>query len=227
MTEKIIIPVHNNHSDNSLVGVTEYLKCPGDNSFEKLCDSLLNKKNSELTGFLYNLYLSKPLTSRATKHIIKSLFYEGRFIEVLYFCNLYKDSYGVDKELAIIKARTRILSGLLHREDNIVKECVSLGVQHFIILAIKLELALRAGENDRAHKLAVELYSEPKFEKQSFKTLIEAALRVNDIKLINMTLLRAKQQGAEIAFGESAKNKIKRLQRINIANLLHLRGNNA
>lgn len=226
MTGKIIIPIQNNKKEYSSVGITEYLKCPDDKAFEKLCDDILDDKNATLTGFVYNLCLPKPLTVMATKHIIMSLFYEGRYIELLYFYNRYKSTFAPDKRLAILAAHARIKSGLLHTEDNIVKDCVSLGVEHFIILTIKMELALRAGRNDRAHELAIELYFVPVLDAQAFNIIIEAALRVDDTELINLTLLKAKKMDVRIVLSKSANNKIQKLQGILLCKFLGMRGKN-
>jgi hypothetical protein len=205
----IAIPFNGLLSDQENRAIQGYIRNPSDETFFKLYTSLSNAKQSIISQLMYNLRTGSPYNQLQLRHLIQALFYEERYTEVLYHCAVFKKRFGIAKGPSFFKAWARIHAGLLHTEEHVIQECVEANLENFRILNIRLGLALRSGQTNYAHELAIELWLQPQIEKNAFGFMLEAALRVDDTDLINEILQKVKFAKFEIPLSDSEQRRIR------------------
>ena len=198
---------------------TKYLSDPSDLNFHNFAKKLIDTGN--FTDVIYDICLQTPWKAPAIGHLIKCLFLNGRFIEVLYYYDHYKSQFRANKEISRICAMARIEAGLLLPEDELLKECVDVGEDKYQELILRTAYCLRAGLLQRAHDLSIELLLYfPDCSENGYVVIVEAAIRAKDNDLLFTALSEVKKKEVNLELGRTKLNKINRLLRLGIVRIL-------
>ena len=198
-----------------------YMVDPADDNFHALYQEISKGSLARASQFMYGICIPKPPSSIILRHTITALFYDRRFTEALYFCHRYSKEYGQNKDMTVIQIWSRIELGLLHNEEYFIQQCQKAKVENYRILNIMLGLALRFGNKDRAHQIAIELYFEPRVEISAFYNMIEAGLRVSDFDLVVSAIQRGRLANIQLIFGRRTEAQILRILRRHFCRLLY------
>lgn len=185
--------------------ITRYLTDPSDNNFHKLSKYLVD--DAKLSDLIYSVCLSPPLKAKPLQHLMKCLFLNGRFIEVIYYLDIYREnSFAPNKEVERIYAMSLIEAGWLITEEKVLEECIRLGENKHHELTLRLAYCLRSGNLERAHDLSIGLLFEENCSEHGYTAIVDTAIHVEDLDLLFTALNDAKSKGIELKFGK-IKNK--------------------
>ena len=186
--------------------VTNYLKEPNEQNFYEILKLLPN--NGKLLDIFY-VVLGQSTNANELKNLIKSLYACGRFIEVDFFYNKFKDyGFKVDREIARIHAMSCIECGWLASEEELLAECLFLGEARHHELTIRLAFCLKIMNLERAHTLSIELLFEDKCREHGYLPIIDTALHMQDIDLLSTALKDVKHKSLNLHFSKMKENNI-------------------
>lgn len=200
---------------------TRYLSDPSDLNFNNLARNKKLIDTGKFTDIIYDICLQPPWKALAIDHLIKCLFFNGRFIETLYYCDYYKSKFRINKEIVRVYTMARIEAGLLLPEDELLKECVAIGEDKHQELILRIAYCLRAGHLQRAHDLSIKLLLYfPDCSEHGYVVIVETAIRAKDNDLLFTALNEAKKKKVEPEFGRRRRNQISHLLRLSVVRIL-------